>query len=129
MYAYLPKNPCCLQQPSPADLILFTDTSGDSAVTPITGGASLQLTHTEGQYSMKHYTAHNTYGASSYGELGAMADTITRLAAKLQADVPYTVRVWFPVEATIHTDLLLPIVPQPLDKATATNLGSQALML
>ena len=32
---------------------------------------------------MDHHTGHTTYGASSHGELGAMADTITRLAATL----------------------------------------------
>ena len=32
VYAYLPKNPCRLPQPSPADLIFFTDASGESAI-------------------------------------------------------------------------------------------------
>ena len=38
MYAYLPMNPCRLPQPSPADRVFFTDASGESALTPITGG-------------------------------------------------------------------------------------------
>ena len=48
IYAYLPMNPCRLPQPSPADRLFFTDASGESALTPITGGAMLQLTHTGG---------------------------------------------------------------------------------
>ena len=46
IYAYLPMNPCRLRQPSPADLLFFTDASGESALTPITGGTTLQLTRT-----------------------------------------------------------------------------------
>ena len=65
MYAYLPMNPCRLPQPSPADLLFFTNASGESALTPITGGATLQLTHTGGHYHMDHHTGHTTYGASS----------------------------------------------------------------
>ena len=37
IYAYLPMNPCRLPQPSPADLILFTEASSESALTLITG--------------------------------------------------------------------------------------------
>ena len=46
---------------------------------------------------MDHHTGHTTYGASSHGELGAMADAITRLAATLLAYLPHIVRVWFVV--------------------------------
>ena len=60
IYAYLPINPCRLPEPSPADLFCFTDASGGSALTPITGGATLQLTHTEGHYHMDHHTGHTT---------------------------------------------------------------------
>ena len=122
-------NPCRLPQPWPADLIFFTDASGESALTPITGGATLQLTHTEGQYHMDHHTGHTTYGASSHGEPGAMATAIPRLAAALPANLRHVVRVWFVVDASVDTNLLLRIVRQPLHKATATNLGTQALML
>ena len=58
-----------------------------------------------------------------------MADAMTRHAAKLSADLPYTVRVWFVVDATVDTDLLRCIARAPHHKATATNLSSQALML
>ena len=73
IYAYLPMNPCRLPQPSTTDLLFFTDASGESYLTSITGGATLQLTHDEGRYHMDHHTGHTTYGASSHGELGAMA--------------------------------------------------------
>ena len=80
IYAYLPMNACRLPQPSPADLILITDASGESPLTPITGGATLQLTHTEGHYHMDHHTGHTTYGASSHRELEAMANNITKIS-------------------------------------------------
>ena len=57
IYAYLLTNPCRLPQQSPADGLLFTDASGESALTPITGGGTLQLTHTGGHYDMDHHTA------------------------------------------------------------------------
>ena len=76
IYAYLPMNPCCLPQPSPADLLFFTNASGESALTPITGGATRQLSHTGEHYHMDHHMGHTTYGACSHGELGALADTI-----------------------------------------------------
>ena len=60
LYTYVLMNPCRLPQPSPADLIFFTDASGKSALTPITRGATLQLTYTTGQYHMDHYTGHTT---------------------------------------------------------------------
>ena len=60
IYPYLPMNPCRLPQQSPADLLLFTDASGKSALTPITQGATLQLTHTGGQYHMDHHTGQAT---------------------------------------------------------------------
>ena len=60
IYAYLPMNPCRLPQPSLADLLFFTDASGKSALTPITGGATLQLTHTGGHYHMDYHTGHTT---------------------------------------------------------------------
>ena len=129
IYTYLPMNPCRLPQPSPADRLFFTDASGESALTPITGGATLQLTHTGGHYHMDHHTGHTTYGASSHGELGAMADAITEIAAHLPAHSPHIVRVWFVVDATVDTHPLLRIARQPLHKATATGLGTQALLL
>ena len=129
IYAYLPMNPCRLPQPSPPDRLFFTDASGESALTPITGGAALQLTHTGGHYHMDHHTGHTTYGASSHGELGAMADAIAEIAAHLPAHLPHIVRVWFVVDATVDTHLLLRIARQALHKATATSLGTQALLL
>ena len=129
IYAYLPMDPCRLPRPSPADRLFFTDASGESALTPITGGATLQLTHTGGHYHMDHHTGHTTYGASSHGELGAMADAIAEIAAHLPAHLPHIVRVWFVLDATVDTHLLLHIARQPLHKATATSLGTQALLL
>ena len=129
IYAYLPMNPCRLPQPSPADRLFFTDASGESTLTPITGGATLQVTHTGGHYHMDHHTGHTTYGASSHGELGAMADAIPEIAAHLPAHLPHIVRVWFVVDATVDTHLLLRIARQPLHKATATSLGTEALLL
>ena len=113
-YAYLQMNQCRLPQPSPAKLIFFTDASGESALKPITGGATLQLTHTKGQYRMDHHTGHTTYGASSHGELGSMVDAVTRLAATLPANLPHIVQVWFVGDATVDTHLLLRIARQPL---------------
>ena len=129
IYAYLPMTPCRLPQPSPADLLFFTDTSGESALTPITGGATLQLTDTGGHYHMDHHTGHTTYGASSHGELGAMADAIAEITTHLPVHLPHVVRVWFVVDATVHTHLLPRIARQPLHIATATSLGIQALLL
>ena len=129
IYAYLPMNPCRLPQPSPADRLFFTDTSGEFALTPITGGTTLQLTHTGGHYHMDHHTGHTTYGASSHGELGAIADAIAEIAGHLAAHLPHIVRVWFVGDATVDTHLLLCIARQPLHRATATSLGTQALLL
>ena len=129
IYAYLPLNPCRLPQPSPADRLIFTGASGESALTPITGGAILQLTHTRGHYHMDHHTGHTTYWASSHGELGALSDAIAEIAANLPAHLPHIVRVWFVADATVDTHLLLRIARQPLHKATATSLGIQALLL
>ena len=129
IYVYLPMNPCRLPQPSLADRLFFTDASAESATMPINGGATLQLTHTGGHYHMDHNTGPNTYGASSHGDLGAMADAIAEIAAHLPAHLPHIVRVWFVVDATFDTHLLLRIARQPLHKATATSLGTQALLL
>ena len=129
MYAYLPMNPCRLPQPSAADRLFFTDASGESALTPITGGATLQLTHTGRHYHMDDHTGHTTYGASSHGELEAMADAIAEIAAHLLAHLPHIVRVWFVVDATVDAHLLLRKARQPLHKATATSLGTHALLL
>ena len=129
IYAYLPMNPCRLPQPSPADLVIVGDASGESALAPITGAATLQLTHTEAHYHGDHNTGHTTHGASSHVELGAEADAIAQIAAHLPALVPHIVRVWFVVDATVDTHLLFRIARQPLHKATTTSLGSQALLL
>ena len=127
IYDYLPVNPSRLPKPSAADLVFFTEASGKCALSPLTGGATLQLTHTEGQYHMDHYTGHTTYGASSHGELGAITEAIAKVAAHPPALLPQAVWVWFVVDATV--DLLLGIAGQPLHKATATSLGIQALLL
>ena len=129
IYAYLPMNPCRLRQPSLAGLLFFTDASGETAITPITGGGTLQLIQTDGHYHMDHCTGHTAYWASSHGELGAMADALARFAAHLPALVPHVVRDWFIVDATVDTHLLLRIARQPLHKATAISLGTQALLL
>ena len=129
IYAYLPMNPCCLPQRSLADLLLFIDASGESALKPITGGATLQLTHSGRHYHMDHHTGHTTYGASSHGELEAMANAIAEIAAHLPAQLPHIVRVCFVVDATVDTHLLLRIARPPLHKATATSLGTQTLLL
>ena len=78
---------------------------------------------------MDHHTGHTTYGASSHGELGAMADAITKISAHLPAQLPHVVRVWFVVDATVDTHLLPRIARQPLHKPTAMSLGTQALLL
>ena len=129
IYAYLRMNTCRLPQRSPADLLFFTDTSGESALTPITKGATLQTTHNGGHYHMEHHAGHTTYGASSHEGMGAMADAIAKIAAHLPAYLPHVVRVLFVVDATVDTHLLLRIARQPLHKATATSLGTQALLL
>ena len=77
---------------------------------------------------MDVHTGHTTYGASSHGELGAMADGITKIPADLPADLPQVVLVWFVVDATVDTHLLLRIA-RPLHKANATSLSTQALLL
>ena len=129
IYAYLPINACRLRQPSLSDLLLFTDASAESAFKPIAGGATLQLSDTGGQYHMDHRTGQTTYGASSHGELGAMADTIAEAAPHLLAHLLHVVRVWFVVDATVNTHLFLRIARQTLHKATATSLGTQGLLL
>ena len=129
IYAYLAMKPCCLQKPSPAEVIFFTDASGESTLTSITGGVTLQLTHTEELYHMDIHMGHTTYQASSKGDPGAMADAITRLAATLPANLPRVLQVWFAVDPTVNTHLLLRIAGQPLHKATATSLSTQALVL
>ena len=68
------------------------------------------------------------YGASSHGELGAMANVIAKIAANLPRILPHVVRVWFVVDATVNTQLLLRIRRQPLHKATTASLGTQALL-
>ena len=78
---------------------------------------------------MDHHTGHTTYGASSHGELGAVADAIAEIAAHLPAHLLHIVRVWFVVVATVDTHLLLRIARQPLHKATATSLSTQVLLL
>ena len=47
----------------------------------------------------------------------------------LPAHLPHIVRVWFVVDTTVDTHLLLRIARQPLHKATAMSLGTQALLL
>ena len=78
---------------------------------------------------MDHHTGHNTYGASSHGGMGAIADAIAKIAAHLPAHLPQVVRVCFVVDATVDKHLLLRIARQPLHKTTATSLGNQALLL
>ena len=58
-----------------------------------------------------------------------MADAIAEIAAHLPAHLPHVVQVWFVVDAIVDTHLLLRIARQPLHKATATSLGTQALLL
>ena len=58
-----------------------------------------------------------------------MADAIAEIAAHLPAHLPHVVRVWFVVDATVDTHLLLRIARQPLQEATATSHGTQALLL
>ena len=58
-----------------------------------------------------------------------MADAIAEIAAHLPAHLPHILRVWFVVDATVDTHLLLRIARQPFHKASATSLGTQALLL
>ena len=129
IYGYLPMKPCRFPQPSPPDLVFFTNASGESTLTPITGGATLQLNHTEGHYHMDDHTGHPNDGAFSHGELGAIADAIARMAAHLPAPLPHVVLVWLIVDASVDTHLLLRIARHPLHKATATSLSIQAPLL
>ena len=96
---------------------------------PVTRWATLQLTHDGGDYHMDQHRGHTTNGASLHGELEATADAVTRLAATLPAILPHIVGVWFVVDATVDTHLFLRIARQPLHKAAATSVGTQALML
>ena len=113
IYAYLPTNPCRLPQPSPANLIFLSDASGESAVTPITGGGTLQLTHT----GPHHLRGLLTWGTGGHGR------------RHHKTNLPHIVRVWCVVDATVNTHLLLRIPQQLLHKATADSLGTQALIL
>ena len=58
---------------------------------------------------MDHHTGRITYGASSHGEVGPMADAIAEIATQLPAHLPHVLRAWFVVEATVNTHLLLRI--------------------
>ena len=58
-----------------------------------------------------------------------MVDAIARLAASLSAFIPYVPGLWFLLDATVHTQLPLPIVRQHLHKATAKCFSTEALML
>ena len=78
---------------------------------------------------MDHHKGRTTYRASLHGELGAMGDAIAEVAAHLPAYLPHNVRVWFVVDATVDTHLLVRIAREQLHKATATSLGTQALLL
>ena len=78
---------------------------------------------------MDHHRGHTTYGASSHGELGAMTNAIAEIAAHLPAHLPHILQVWFVVDATVDAHLFLRIARQPLHKATARSLGTQALLL
>ena len=78
---------------------------------------------------MDHNRGDTTYGASSHGELGAMTEAIAEIATHLPAHLLHIFRVWFVVHATVDSQLLLRIARQPLHKATATSLGTQALVL
>ena len=78
---------------------------------------------------MDHHKGHTTYGASSHGELGAVANAIAEITTQLPAHLLHVVRVLFIVDATVDTHLLLRIARQPLHKANATILGTQALLL
>ena len=120
IYAYLRMNPFPVPEPIPVDLVFSTDTSGES---------TLQLTHTEQHYHMDQHTGHTTYGASSHGELGAIADVIAKIAGHLPALLPHVLQVRFVVDATVDTHLPLRIAHQALHKATATSLGTRDLLL
>ena len=108
LYAYLPMNPCGLPQRTFMDPIFFTDAFGESAITsPSRGCIHASMMYTSGQYHMVHRTGHTTYEASSHGELGALADTISKLAGTQPTDTFHILRVSFIVDATVDTHLLL----------------------
>ena len=71
IYAYLPMNPRRLPQPSPSDPLFSNDASGKSALTPIDGGATLQLTGTGGHYHIYHHMGpHHLPGLPPRGTAG-----------------------------------------------------------
>ena len=129
IYAYLPMNPCRLPQPSPAGRLFFTDASGRSALTPITRGGHPAANPHRG--TLPHGPPHRPHHLLGLLPRGARGHgrTITEIAAHLPAHSPHILRVWFVVDATVDTHLLLRIARQPLHKATATSLGTQALLL
>ena len=104
IYAYLPMNPCRLPQPSSADWLFFTDASGESALTPLIGGATLQLTHTGGHYSSLPKC--NTEEGRG-GEAKAQHKTHTEHYSKLP--VYFTSVLYIPLLVHLSPDFVLPI--------------------
>ena len=114
VYIYHPTAIARLPIPSDTDIIYFTDASGTQQRTPTVGCASVRITwHADGLH-VEHHTGTTIFGASSHGELPALADAVT------VTPPPTTIRrrnILVVVHATADIHLTRRLADLPLHKA------------
>ena len=122
--------PCRLPQPDNHNTIIFADASGTTSLTLAAGGAALELNvDTTGRLHQHHLTGATIFRASSHGELKTLAIVVDADNDTNQEPSDHAHHVWVVVDAAVDFRIVRRLAQQPLQKATDSSLGTQALHL
>ena len=120
--------PCRLPHPDNHNTVIFVDASGTTSLTPAAAGAALELkVDTTGRLHQHHLTGATIFGASSHGELKTLAIVVDTVNDTHQEPRDHTHHVWVVVDAAVDFQIVRRLARQPLQKATDSGLGTQAL--
>ena len=130
IHAYQPTMPCRLPYPDEHNTVILADASGTTSLTPVAGGAALELrTDATGRLRQHHLTGATIFGTSSHGELKTLAIIVDAVNDTHQELRDRTHHVWVVVDAAVDFQIVRKMARQPLHKATDSSLGTQALHL
>ena len=130
IHAYQPTMPCRLPHPNDHNTVIFADASGTTSLTPLAGGAALELkADATGRLHQHNLTGATIFGASSHGELKTLAIVVDAVNDTHQEPRDHTHHVWVVVDAAVDFQIVRRLARQPLQKATDSSLGTKALHL
>ena len=130
VHAYQPTTPCRMPCPDDHNTVIFADASSTTSLTQAAGGAAVVLrTDAADRLHQHNLTGATIFGASSQGQLKTLVIIVDTVNDTHQQLRDHAHHVWVVVDAAVDFQIIRKLARQPLQRATDSSLGTQALHL